>query len=747
MGTTATPLPADATGATAPPPADPSIPGLPQPKLTLQQAFGEDYPNPDANDADKVRFLDGLAGRTQSDAMARYRQAVLCALYWGGKHHVTWNSRKLEYEELALEEGEVRVTYNLIRPIVRSCIQRILSPRVTFSCLAKSNGMEERDRARAASNWLNARWRAAKMDHTMLSAMQLAMTGGICALKGYWNSATGPIRTASFLFPRIDPTTGQPMIGEDMQPVMDEHPVNAAGAPVHDPRDAHHYRPGDTGTALRSVFNIRVNPEAHGWTAEEGLQWVLDEEMIPVATARRLWPECANKIAEGPNLPALTYERMAAASETRRPAPVQGLPVSQTTAQRAPSTLHREYWQVPDDDYFPYGRLIVQMGSAIVYDDAFPQNVWPYTPIYDEPGLLSGMGRPRIVDMISLQDAINREFTAIVQEMIDSGQGQFVSWDIPEVPDQMTREPRAIIKVPVRTFVANRGIKDVFTRLEPAHVAPDRWRIIETSERALQNIGAYHEVTRGTTPPGVDSGVAIKQLIEQEEGQLAMVYRALENSVLQWARVQLAIAKWGYGDDEERFIPVDRPDLGFQVETVKGVDLPDPETIELSLENFRPTSQAEQEAEIKWAFANKLIDGRSALRALDMGRGMNAIFESETRHYARARSENLKIQRGEFIAKQSPETGLTELFNTDDTPFFLLEHDDHAIHVLVLQELILDDTQPPDVRQLAEAHASQHIAAIRALQVQQVQQQGTDQPPPGGGDAGPGTPEPAAHAA
>jgi hypothetical protein len=734
-------------------PDAPAIPGVPNPRLDFKTAFGDDYPDPQdrENHGKTITYLDRLIQETQTDAMARYRQAVLCALYYSSKHYVTWNTRRYEYEEMPLEDGEIRVTYNLIRPIVRSRIQRLLSPKVAFSAIPHTNSMDERDKARTGANWLNSRWRGQKMDDLMQAGMQLAVIGGCCALKSYWNNATGPLRTATLLMPRLGPD-GTPVLDQTGTPQYDEMPVDVNGQVVQDEKEAHRYRPGDTGTGLRSVFNVRLNTEARGWSTEEGARWLIDEEMVPVSVARRRWPEYAEKITEHGSLPALTYERMAAGAQTNRPASFPGAPAQQTQPNREKLTLQREYWQFADDDYFPNGRLIVQIGQCIVYDDAFPQNVFAYSPIFDEPGVLTAMGRPSVIDMLSPQDAVNREYTALVQEMFDAGVGQFISWDIPEVPEQITREARAVVKIPMRTALAGKSVSDVFQRMEPARSPSDRWRIVELSERALQNIGAYHEVTRGTVPPGVESGVAIEQLVAQEQGQLALSFRALENTILHWGRVQLAIARWGYGEDEERFIAVERPDLGFQVEGVKGAGLPDPETIDLVLDNFKPTSEAENQAEIKWAYENGLIDGRAALDALDMGRGLNAVFTSQTRHYARARMENLKIQRGEYVLQPSAVPGgPDELFNIDGTPFFLPTHDDHAVHVVVLQELILDDMQPAEVRAVAQAHGALHQQAIMmiaqqqaAAAAQQSQQppQGQPDQPPGGGVDAPSTPTP-----
>jgi len=778
MGTAAAMLPASFRGGPPTPAStDTDIPGVPNPTLAFKLAWGDDYPDPKtANESAKIGYLNRLVEETQTDAMARYRQAVLNILYYNGRQYVTWNSRRLEWEEQPIDADEIRITCNYVRPIIRSRIQRLLSPKVAFSALPQSNAMDERDRAKVAMNLWHAHWRAHKMDDLAASAVELSLTTGFSCFKGYWNRNTGPLRTATVQVPKhvpisqltpeqaaqmapaTDEATGEVLRAPDGTPLMqagfDEVPCDSDGKPVPmtaegtpDLSLAHKFRPGDTGTAVRSIFNIRVNPDARGWTPEEGLRWLIDEEEVPVSVLRRRWPEFAAKIQPTKSTTnAATYERMAAGAATRRPATVAGTPGAQAkTPGREPMTINREMWQLPDNDYFPNGRLIVQCGDIIVYDDAFPQDVFVYSAVFDEPGILSSMGRPCMNDMLSPQDAYNREFTAVVQEMWSTGTGQFVSWQIPGIPEQITRETNAIVQIPMRTALANKSINDVFKRLEPARVSGDRYQIIEYSQRALQDIGAFHEVTRGSIPPGLDSGVAIKQLLDQEAGQLMRSMRALENSFISWARIDLALARWGYGADEERWIPVHRPDLGFQIESVTGLDLPDPETLIIDLDNYRPTSQADHRGEIKEGMKDGWIDPRSGLEALDIGTGLNSMFTSETRHYARARTENIKIEKQQYLTQTiDPVTGapvqdgapppvgaITSLLNPDGSPFFLQTQDDHLIHHLVHQEIILDDTKPWEVRQVTMAHDAMHLQ-----QIQQQAMAAAAQAAPAGGKPG-----------
>src|SRR6266851_4026474 len=171
--------------------------------------------------------------------------------------------------------------------------------------------------------------------------------------------------------------------------------------------------------------------------------------------------------------------------------------------------------------------------------------------------------------------------------------------------------------------------------------------MIGEAKATMFDIGAFHEIQRGQVPPGVDSGVAVQYLQEAENAQLHDPVRNLKRSCITWGRQQLKMARWGYGENETRWIPVHRPDLGYLVESVTGLDLPDPDDIDIDLEGFRPTSQAAMRAEIKDLMEKfpQQIDVRQGLLLMDLGRGIEGAFESQTRHYARARRENLELER------------------------------------------------------------------------------------------------------
>lgn len=743
------------------PAVDPAVEHAAALREKLKQFKPPGYPAPDDADGVTVAYLKSLAGQTDQDAQARYRQGAKNLLYMFGSQYLTFSKKSRNWEVLPLlDERESRVVDNCILPALRARSQRLLSGPVQFDATPKRNDLDARDRAHLGAEWVQSRWRHTSMVAKVDQSLSLAFCCGVSALKSFWNRDIGALMPAQMRRvqrepvvdevtgePQMDWSTGEPVpvtravLGEDGQPVVEAYFVDEQGNEVASREEAFMYRPGDTDTAVRSVFNIRINPDATAWDAGAGLRWLLDTDVIPVETAKAMFPEYVDQIvASTPDDGlAVTMERLAASAATATNTTAYG------TSQRtqgpdmagAPTAVIQEYWELPNY-CFPKGRLIVRVGQVKVYDGDFPDGVFPYTPIFDEPAPLTPMGRPSVNDVTSLQDTINRQWNAIDAEARMSGVGRWVSWELPGIPDQLTPEDKTVIQIPMNGKTVNRSLKDMFYRLDPAQAGSDRWRILDAAKRALQDILAFHEVSRGQVPPGVDSGVAIQHLLEEERGQLAKAIRALEASIIHWAGVQLQIAKSNYGEQVERWLSSERPDLGYILESVDGLRMPDPDELTIELQGFKPQNETAFKAEVKEALGLGLLEPREARQLLELGRGMTGAYSAQTRHYQRARWINLAIERENYTVHPpalpviDPMTGeevegLQELSYPDGSPFVLPDDDDHALHMQVLDELILNDQKPQKVRQAASIVKGHRR---RILEIDQAPPPAPDGPPP-----------------
>lgn len=115
------------------------------------------------------------------------------------------------------------------------------------------------------------------------------------------------------------------------------------------------------------------------------------------------------------------------------------------------------------------------------------------------------------------------------------------------------------------------------------------------------------------------------------------------------------------------------------------------------------------------------------IELLDLGRGLEGIFPTQTRHYDRARAENLAIQKGEVQFIPAPAPGSTPqpgmppvtmpaAIYPDKSPFLLPSEDNDEIHIAAHQEIALDNAQPWAIRQNVLLHIAEHRANLAAKQ-------------------------------
>lgn len=711
---------------------DPNVPG------TLAYSRTPDYPDLHADNRKKADYVQRLMNDGQFDAVGRFKLSTQHLLFIDGRQHIDWALREKVWMDSPNIDQKVRVTYNYIRPVLRARMQRLLSPAMSWRATPKSNDYEERDRAAVGSNFLQDRWRKTDMDGKSRQALWLAFGSGACWLKSFWNPKIGALKAATVLAPH--PTSG----------AQTEYPVDENGNLLADedgnpqPEGAYRYRPGDVDTAVRSIFNIRINRDAMGLDAAEGFRWLLDTEVIPISVVKEKYGAAAKNVSTVAGITTIRNYESIIRSITAPYGTITGNDLlTGRDGGRIPDrelTLLTEYWEEPTE-VLPNGRLMVVAGNELVYPqdpdqdtEGLPQGVVPYADLYDERRPYDPYGRAMCRDLISPQKVINQQWGLALQEQGLAGIGQWLGFEIPGLFDQITNVAGGHIKVPLSSAVMNKGLDEIIKKVGPVTVSPDRWRMIEQALKAMFDIGSFHEIQRGQVPPGVDSGIAVQLLQEAEAGQLADAVQQLKKSYIKWGRHQLKIARWGYDADEERWLPVHRQDLEFMLKSITGDNLPDPDDIDIDLEGFKPQSQAAMRADIKEFVEKQWMTPQKGLQLMDLGRGIEGAFASQTRHYAKARQENEDFQDGKIQAQPGPPaldptTGQPKLgpdgqpepqirfLNADGSDVFLPDNDDHAAHIDIHEEIILDTKQDWKLRQQLMEHVEDHRQAM--------------QPPPG----------------
>jgi len=686
---------------------------------------GQDYPFRDAEKSRKADYMRRLMRDTEADAVARYKIAARNMLFADGRQHIDWSLRDRTWMDAPNAPGEIRTVANYIRPILRSRLSRILSGDFVWRAVPRSNADDDRDQAAVAENLVSARWDTLTMDNRLRYALWLSFTGGVSFLKSFWNPNLGSLESARMVMP-VGPNgeplevpvdaQGQPVIGEDGQPGT--------------PDQGYRYHLGDTDVAVRSLFNIRVNADAYGLDVAEGFRWLIDSEVVPRSVVQERYGIELKTAKVADTHQQSTWERI-----VKSVGHAFGTGADRYASADAPesedSVLLSEYWE-PATETMRGGRLLVMAGDEELYDGDLPQGIVPYVPVYDERRPFDAFGRATTNDLVPPQRTVNRMLSLILQELRAEGTGQWMGFDLAGVFDQLSNETNAHIKIPVTTQTMAMGLDRLVARVPKTAINQSWLVMLDEAKKQMFDIGAFHEIQRGQVPPGVDSGVAVQYLMEAENAQLHDTVRTLKATLIQWGRHQLTLARWGYGPDEERWLRVHRDDLGFMLENVTGADLPDPEMVDLDVDGFEPASKAAYRADIKDLMDKGQLDPRTGLKLLDLGRGVAGAYESQTRHYAKARAENLVFERGEAqpVVPPGGDPGFPIYMNPDGSPMLLTRDDDHGLHVERHNEIALDTSKPWPLRMAVLAHIEAHRQAA-STQMMEAQAQMAPQEPRG----------------
>jgi hypothetical protein len=417
-------------------------------------------------------------------------------------------------------------------------------------------------------NFLKGRFAVEEMEAKLRQGLMQAFCTGVCALKSFWNPSIGPLTPATVMVPRYgeaepiaDPTTGMPL-ADEQGPILGEPPSWASrrrsptqrASPVQSaesqgvqlPPGRHRHRSARCSTS-GSTRRRPAGPRPRGCAGSSTRRSCRSPQ------AKERFPKIADKIRPLDARSSLTYERMAKGGRHRRAWPVQSTYSAQAGSSSRPmprsSRTIREYWEMRSA-FFPKGRLIVVVGGAVAYDGPWPQGVFPYAPIFGEPGLMTPYGRPPVNDMLSPQTVINREWTAIARKRRASGHRPVGRLGR---PGRAGPNPARRVRDPAGSRCGRCSRTGRSTTSSSAWI---RARLAGplAHDRAGEGGDLRHRRLsrglRGQIPPGLDSGVAIQYLLEQETAQLKDAVDAVKRSLILWGRHQLAIARWGYGDGD-----------------------------------------------------------------------------------------------------------------------------------------------------------------------------------------------------
>ncbi len=393
----------------------------------------------------------------------------------------------------------------------------------------------------------------------------------------------------------------------------------------------------------------------------------------------------------------------------------------------------------------PEGGMYVIAGNQVVYENPewpYEHKMFPFAHIGHVP-----TGKfyrdSEINDLIPLQREYNRTRGQIIEAKNRMAKPQLAAEMGSVDPSKITTEPGQVILYRPG-FQAPTPIP---LQALPQYVLDEQDRI----KMDMDDISGQHEVSKGTTPPGVTAATAISYLQEQDETSLSYTYDSIEEAIEKTAHMTLQYVQQYW--DEPRQVKITGADGSFDIKTFRGSDLRGNTDIRVEAGSALPTSKAAKQAFIMDLMKMGFIDPQKGLEVMEIG-GINKIYESIQTDIRQAQRENLRMSQAtsdilmqdrqqkmmEFLQSSEgqqalaegrvvpgpegepllmeldPETG--EVFPTE-LPVSLLvpvnSWDDHRIHIQRHNNYRKGqafEQLPPEAKELFEQHVQQHVDAI-----------------------------------
>jgi hypothetical protein len=245
----------------------------------------------------------------------------------------------------------------------------------------------------------------------------------------------------------------------------------------------------------------------------------------------------------------------------------------------------------------------------------------------------------------------------------------------------------------------------------------------------MEDISGQHEVSKGSTPPGVTAATAISFLQEKDDSLLSHTYMSIEFGFEKLAKQSLShvVQFWSLA----RTVQTTGIDGAFDAITIKGSDIASGTDIRMEAGSSLPTSKAARQALIMDLMKNGWIDPTEGLKIMEIG-GVQKLWQQLKVDESQAQRENLKmrrlkpeeLQQYEMQAQApqiDPTTGEPMVDDTTGEPLAagaivpVNTWDNHQVHIDVhnrFRKTQAFENLPDEVKAQFEQHVMAHAQAL-----------------------------------
>lgn len=302
-------------------------------------------------------------------------------------------------------------------------------------------------------------------------------------------------------------------------------------------------------------------------------------------------------------------------------------------------------------------------------------------------------GDSTIVDLIPLQKEYNRTRSQIVEAKNRMSKPQLTAARGSVDASKVTSEPGLIIfYTPGFQPPTPIPLVDI-----PSYVIQELDRI----QRDMDDISSQHEVTKGSTPPGVEAATAIAYLQEEDDSKLAYTVASLEEAVERLGKHTLSHVKQFW--TAQRTIRVTGDSGAFESFVFSGSNVRGNTDLRIEAGSATPRSKAAKQAFITELGKLGWITPDRALRYLDMAE-TGRLYEETQVDARQAQRENLRLAAGDDTVRVN-------------------EWDEHMVHAAehnLFRKKQAFEKLPDEIKQMFNAHVTMHQQVLAMMQGQMM---------------------------
>ena len=608
----------------------------------------------------------------------RVRQWYINMSFERGKQYVAWDSQKSQLAQLPRGDKNVpRIMINRVRPIVRTEISKLTSQKPTAVALPASNDVEDVFAANAAGQIWDSLYDRLRVGREMRAVARDLSVLGVGYLKTYWDSSA-------------------------MDPWSDVE--------------------GDIRIEQISPFNIFV-PDLS----------IVDNNKQPYILHVYTKPLEWVKSTYGDLIPADKQPTVIASTEI---ADISSALDIRENNSKPDACLVIEAWVKPGTTaMLPTGGYVVIVDDIIVEASltGFPAGYKEY-PITKFEHIPSGQYYPACVidDIIPLQREINRTRSQRIQAKNMMAKPQVYYREGSLTVSKINTAPGQYIGVrPGFDFPISAPMPQL-----PPYVAEE----LQALNVDLEDISGQHQVSKGSTPPGVEAATAIAYLQERDDSYLAPTFASIEEGLSQTAKLALSLAAEYW--TSERTIKIVGANSGFSAELFKGSDIARGTDIRIESGSALPTSKAAKQALIMDMMKMGMLPPEEGLELLDIAALSRYTDNRGTRpDELMAQRENIRFKNMSEMEvmshyqrwQEGAAAGNPDMINPNtgqplEAPSLVSVNkwDNHAVHIQehdTFRKSPAYDMLSPTQKAELNKHINIHEMALANLQAQQMMTQ------------------------